>query len=222
MGPIRSIIPARALSELARVIGDGDETVSMSLPPNRGQVIFRAKDVELVSQLIEGTFPDYQGIIPSNYSSRSVLSTNAFLKACKAADIFARESAHSARIRITPGSELEPGIIEAQVVDVPVVAYDGGVEKRIGERAPRERPLLQEAPLRIIAIQEDLLSRFESRAVGIGVLHPAARIGNDQVSARVNQRREGAARVLREELLSAHLPLDYDLPDHQPVRAKDL
>jgi DNA polymerase-3 subunit beta len=111
-GPIRAIIPARALSELARVLGDGDETVTMSLPPNRGQVIFRAKNVELVSQLIEGTFPDYEGIIPSGYASRSVLSTQSFLKACKAADIFARESAHSARLRITPGSELEPGIVE--------------------------------------------------------------------------------------------------------------
>jgi DNA polymerase-3 subunit beta len=111
-GPIRAIIPARALSELARVLGDGEETVTMSLPPNRGQVIFRAKNIELVSQLIEGTFPDYEGIIPSGYASRSVLSTQSFLKACKAADIFARESAHSARLRITPGSELEPGIVE--------------------------------------------------------------------------------------------------------------
>jgi DNA polymerase-3 subunit beta len=111
-GPIRAIIPARALSELARVLGDGEETVTMSLPPNRGQVIFRAKNIELVSQLIEGTFPDYEGIIPSGYASRSVLSTQSFLKACKAADIFAREAAHSARLRITPGSELEPGILE--------------------------------------------------------------------------------------------------------------
>ena len=111
-GQISAIIPARALSELARVLGANDDSVTMSLPPNRGQVIFRAKDVELVSQLIDGTFPDYRGIIPNSFTSRSVLSTNAFLKACKAADIFAREAAHSARLRITPGSELEPGTVE--------------------------------------------------------------------------------------------------------------
>ncbi len=109
---VNAIIPARALSELARVLSANDESVTMSLPPNRGQVIFRAKDVELVSQLIDGTFPDYRGIIPNSFSSRSVLSTSAFLKACKAADIFAREAAHSARLRITPGSELEPGTVE--------------------------------------------------------------------------------------------------------------
>jgi DNA polymerase-3 subunit beta len=109
---IKAIIPARALSELARVLGSSEDSVHMALPPNRGQVIFRAKDVEVVSQLIDGTFPDYRGIIPNSYSSRSVLATGALLKACRAAEIFAREAAHSARLRITPGSELEPGTVE--------------------------------------------------------------------------------------------------------------
>ena len=84
----------------------------MILPPNRGQVIFRAENIEVVSQLIEGTFPDYKGIIPTSHTTRSVLPTDAFLKACKAADIFAREAAHSARLRITPGEELKPGTVE--------------------------------------------------------------------------------------------------------------
>jgi DNA polymerase-3 subunit beta len=110
--PFKAIIPARALSELARVIDANEETIEMTLPENRSQVIFRAKNVELVSQLIDGTFPDYQGIIPTGHSTRSVLSTSAFLKACKAADIFARESAHSARLRVSPGSDLEPGTVE--------------------------------------------------------------------------------------------------------------
>lgn len=110
--PVKAIIPARALAELGRIISDGDETVAMTLPPNRGQIIFRSKNVELVSQLIDGTFPDFRGIIPTTHTTRSLLPTNAFLKACKAADIFAREAAHSARLRISPGSELEPGKVE--------------------------------------------------------------------------------------------------------------
>jgi len=109
VGKLRAIVPARALAELGRILSDGDETVTMVLPPARGQVLFRSKNVELVSQLIEGNFPDYQGIIPTTSATRTVLPTAAFLKACKAADIFAREAAHSARLRITPGSELEPG-----------------------------------------------------------------------------------------------------------------
>jgi DNA polymerase-3 subunit beta len=108
----KAIVPARALAELGRILSDGEETVTMTLPPNRGQVIFRSKNVELVSQLIDGTFPDYRSIIPTSYTTRSVLSTSAFLKACKAADIFAREAAHSARLHVAPGSQLEPGKVE--------------------------------------------------------------------------------------------------------------
>lgn len=111
-GTTKAIIPARALSELGRILSDGEETVTMTLPPNRGQVIFRSKNVELVSQLIDGTFPDYRSIIPSSYTTRSVMPTGAFLKACKAADIFAREAAHSARLHVSPGTQLEPGKVE--------------------------------------------------------------------------------------------------------------
>jgi DNA polymerase-3 subunit beta len=107
--PVSAVIPARALSELARIAEDGKEAVHMSLPSARGQVIFRMKDIELVSQLIEGTFPDYEQIIPRTHKTRSVLSTSAFLKACKQAEIFAREGTHIARLNILPGGELQPG-----------------------------------------------------------------------------------------------------------------
>jgi DNA polymerase-3 subunit beta len=109
--PISAVIPGRAMSELARIAEDGKETVNMALPPGRGQVIFRMKDVELVSQLIEGTFPDYEQIIPRGHKTRSVLSTSAFLKACKQAEIFAREGTHIARLNIAPGGELQPGTV---------------------------------------------------------------------------------------------------------------
>ena len=49
--------------------------IQMVLPKGRGQVVFRVKDAELVSQLIDGTFPDYQQIIPRSYKSRTLVST---------------------------------------------------------------------------------------------------------------------------------------------------
>ncbi len=110
--PVTAIVPARALAELSRVAGDQEEAAVMTMPPGRGQVIFHLKDVELVSQLIEGTFPPYQNIIPKSYTTRTVMTTAAFLKACKAADIFARENAHTARFKIAPGGELAPGTLE--------------------------------------------------------------------------------------------------------------
>ncbi len=110
--PVTVIIPGRALGELARVAADGEEMIAMVLPKGRGQVIFRVKDVELVSQLIDGTFPDFQQIIPRAYKSRTLLSTQALLKACKQAEIFAREGSNVARLNIKSGAELEPGSVE--------------------------------------------------------------------------------------------------------------
>lgn len=129
--PMQAIIPARALSELARIVTDSEEVLTMSLPPKRGQVIFRAKDIELVSQLIEGNFPDYQGIIPTSHATRSVLPTGTFLKACRAADIFAREAAHSARLRVTPGSELEPGTVEVSATAAETGSNESTVDATI-------------------------------------------------------------------------------------------
>jgi len=110
--PVSEIIPARALSELARISTDGDEVITMVMPPRSGRVIFRTKNTELASQLIEGTFPDYQQIIPRSHETRTVLSASAFLKACKQAEIFAREGSLIARVNITPGGELQPGTVE--------------------------------------------------------------------------------------------------------------
>ena len=110
--PVTAIIPARALGELARVASDGNEVISMVMPKGRGQVVFRMKEVEVVSQLIDGTFPDYQQIIPRSYKSRTILSTPALLKACKQAEIFAREGSNVARLDIKSAGDLEPGAVE--------------------------------------------------------------------------------------------------------------
>ncbi len=115
--PVNAIIPARALSELARIAGDGDEMISMVTPKGRGQVVFRVKDVELVSQLIDGTFPDYQQIIPRQHKSRTLVSTASLLKACKQAEIFAREGSNVARLDIKAANgDMTPGEVEISAV----------------------------------------------------------------------------------------------------------
>jgi DNA polymerase III subunit beta len=110
--PISIIVPARALGELGRLIGEDDDAIWMVMPAGRSQVIFRLKDAEFSSALIDGTFPDFQPIIPRAYATRAVLSTGQFLKACKAADIFARQASHSAKITIISGPDGMPGRIQ--------------------------------------------------------------------------------------------------------------
>jgi len=110
--PVTALIPARALNELGRIASDGEQTVSMILPPGRNQVIFRLKDVELAAQLIEGNYPDYRQVIPRSTKTRTVISTSALLKACKQAEIIAREGSNVARLNICPAGELQPGTVE--------------------------------------------------------------------------------------------------------------
>lgn len=110
--PTSAIIPARALSELARIASDPEQPLVMVIPSGRGQVIFHLKDIELVSQLIDGNFPDYKVIVPRSFKTRTILSTSALLKACKQAEIIAREGTNVARLSLNPTGDLKPGTVE--------------------------------------------------------------------------------------------------------------
>jgi DNA polymerase-3 subunit beta len=104
------IIPARALMELARVSADQEQPVEVIITPARKQILFHMQDVDLVSQLIEGKFPDYNQIIPKGYTTRTVMETNSFLKAVRVSHLFARDSANIVKLEITPsGDELMNG-----------------------------------------------------------------------------------------------------------------
>ena len=64
----------------------------------------------MVSQLIEGDFPDYTRIIPDGHTTRSVIETENFLKAVKISHLFARDSANIVRLDVLPsGDELMNG-----------------------------------------------------------------------------------------------------------------
>src|SRR5207248_1698690 len=58
------VIPARALSELSRILKTGDNGVEVTVGSQKNQVFFKTRDVELMSRLIEGTYPNYQQVIP--------------------------------------------------------------------------------------------------------------------------------------------------------------
>ena len=98
---LRCIIPARALAELARVTGDA-QTVEILRSAGRGQIAFKVAGCQIVSQLIDGSYPDYQQIVPRKHTTRLTANTAALLKACKQAEIFARENGKAARLVVKP------------------------------------------------------------------------------------------------------------------------
>ncbi len=109
--PLEMLIPARALSEVARALGDQDKerSVAISVTPSHGQVLFHMENVDVVAQLIDQKFPPYESIIPRRWETRVVLNTAEFLKACRQASIFARESADMVRLTIKPADDLGAG-----------------------------------------------------------------------------------------------------------------
>ena len=103
------IIPARTLAELNRLAADQEEAIEIAVNTNKSQAIFRLKNIEVVSQLVQGAFPQYEQLIPQSYNSRVVVDVAEFLRATRTASIFARDGSGIVRLVITPGGELTPG-----------------------------------------------------------------------------------------------------------------
>lgn len=97
------IIPARALQEVARVL-KGDGVVEMSLGRSRNHVFFRVEGVEVMSRLIEGTYPNYSQVIPPEPANTVItLNTKELHERARAVAIFARDSANVVRIKTEAG-----------------------------------------------------------------------------------------------------------------------
>ncbi len=102
------IIPSRTLAEIHRLTIDQEEAVEITVNPNKSQAMFRLKNTELVSQLIQGAFPNYAQLIPQSYNTRAVISVADFLRATKTASIFARDGSGIIRLVVTPGDGATP------------------------------------------------------------------------------------------------------------------
>ena len=104
------IVPARAVRELSRILGDRTEPVELTVTPNRGQLVVSTGDTIFSSRLIDGTFPDFRQIIPREFATEIELSRDEFLTAVRRAGFFARDNNDVVRIgaRVS-ADELAPG-----------------------------------------------------------------------------------------------------------------
>ena len=97
------LIPARTLTELGRIL-PSEGAVQMVVTPNRSQVLFHTEHVDLVSRLIEGTFPNIRAAIPKQHVTRAVIETKEFASAVKMVTPFARDSSNITRVKVNGGS----------------------------------------------------------------------------------------------------------------------
>lgn len=107
------IVPARALRELARIVGDSAEPVKLAITPNQSQLLARVGETEFLSRLIEGTFPDFRQIVPREFATRVELGREAFMNAVRRASYFARDNNDVIRVIVRPGDDdVMPGTVE--------------------------------------------------------------------------------------------------------------
>jgi len=107
--PIDVIIPARALIELARNIGESTADVHVTITPTGGQITFQSNELELVSRLIEGKYPDVQRIIPQQFQTRAILDRQQIAQAMKLASYIATAATNVVTLRLEPGNDHETG-----------------------------------------------------------------------------------------------------------------
>jgi DNA polymerase-3 subunit beta len=92
------LIPASAMQDLLRVVGDSEDEVSVQHDDQ--QVQFKVGDVELVTRQVDAKYPEYQRLIPIDFTSKANLKRSDLINVTKVSSLFARESAGSVTIAV--------------------------------------------------------------------------------------------------------------------------
>jgi DNA polymerase-3 subunit beta len=107
------IVPARALRELARIVGERSDPIELTITPNRAQLVVHSGETEFYSRLIDGTFPDFRQIVPREFATRLEVGRDDFLAAVRRAGFFARDNNDVVRLSAKAAAdELAPGNLE--------------------------------------------------------------------------------------------------------------
>jgi DNA polymerase-3 subunit beta len=95
------IIPRKAVAEIIKLIDDAGESVTVELSPNKIRLALGA--VVLTSKLIDGTFPDYQRVIPSGNDKRLVVDKGDFAAAVDRVSTISSERGRAVKMALAEG-----------------------------------------------------------------------------------------------------------------------
>ena len=99
-GSQNAVVPSRAMNELTRLLSDSEGDVKVSLSNNQVQFVLPGEEeIQIVSRLIEGQFPNYQRVIPAGFQKKLTVQTMPLLRAVRRASIVARENAQRVILR---------------------------------------------------------------------------------------------------------------------------
>jgi DNA polymerase-3 subunit beta len=95
---VQLLIPASAMQDLLRVLGDEEGQVKITHDDQ--QALFQVGDIELVTRLLDGKYPDYKKLIPKAFTAQATLKKADLVNVTKVSSLFARESAGSVTIEL--------------------------------------------------------------------------------------------------------------------------
>jgi len=96
------IIPRKTILELQRLLEDSDQPVDLEIANNQVKLSFA--DIELISKLVEGKFPDYTRVIPKGYKNNFTIDRQTLLHSLQRAAIMTSDKFKGVRCIISPGS----------------------------------------------------------------------------------------------------------------------
>ena len=96
------ILPRKTVIELQRLLSDSEGAIEMQFASNQAK--FRFGNMEFVTKLVEGKFPDYNRVIPQNHKNHIVLGRAALLASLQRAAILTSDKFKGVRLNIEPGS----------------------------------------------------------------------------------------------------------------------
>ncbi|HYH36489.1 MAG TPA: DNA polymerase III subunit beta [Candidatus Saccharimonadales bacterium] len=100
---IHLLVPASAMQDLLRVLPDNDDQIKIT--HDEQQVLFQVGDIELVTRLLDGKYPDYHKLIPKTFTAKATLKRADLINVTKVSSLFARESAGSVTIELDEAEE---------------------------------------------------------------------------------------------------------------------
>ena len=125
------IVPAKTMQEVQRLIGDRADDITITVTEPASQVLFKFGDIEIVSQLVQGAFPDYEKLIPASAGTTATVKLQDFLQAARAAAVFARDGSGIVRLIVSPGEDGAPGKITVASRAEELGDNEGGFEAEI-------------------------------------------------------------------------------------------
>ena len=96
------ILPRKAVQELGRLLGEGDEAVEIEIFASL--VRFTFGSIVLTTKIIDGKFPDYTRVVPTNYQRRFSIKRQVLLQSLQRAAILSNEKFRGVRWMVAPGS----------------------------------------------------------------------------------------------------------------------